>query len=400
MIFNFGEIHGSHARQKDKQKAIIFSYLVEHAPVTRKDMTKNLRLRSTTVSNVVQELIEDHLVVEGESKTPGRPGRPDFGLRPVLSRLVAITVYVEDHMFIGSLIDIKGNILSEEIIRVSAEGANNDVTRALEQIIYRLKKDVPQESEFLGISVSVVGTVDSANLIWVNADRWPKIKNLNIGVIAERNGTVALLRRNLDIELEYMLEKNPDWKNENTVLFHWGFGVGGAYAYKGRVLDSPLGRYMDIGHTIIHPNSKKKCRCGVCGCVESEAAIYALLPLLRREFPNLKEESVDIDRILSDSRVLDFPGIKQAVKTVGLCLSNLFKIFYPHRMLLVGAFMRNEKIVEQLEKIILETFYNRMKDKVHKVDLVAITDGFKGCTWANSYPFFRKRLQELLTSRN
>ena len=397
MLFNIETIHETHARMIDKHKAAIFTTLIQHGPMARRDLTRNLRLRSTTVSNLVKELISDGLVTEGIYNNSRKPGRPNLSLRPVPERLIAATIYVEDHKFIGSLVDIAGNVLAQKMVEIPAEGTNTEIFDGLEEILITLKEKIPEGSEFLGVGISVVGTVDSRNNIWVNADRWPMIHDLNIGTLADKIGAPIILRRNLDIELEYMLEKNPPWSKENTVLFHWGFGVGGAYAYHGRVLDSPFGRYMDIGHIIIHPESKKICRCGGYGCVESEAAIYALLPTFRTKFPGLREKSVDIDAILADPNVFDIPGIKPAVDTVGLCLSNLFKIFYPHRMFLVGSFVRNAKIVERLEQIILETFYNKMKETVHRVDLIVIPDGFTGCTWSNAYPFFRKRLKTLLS---
>jgi predicted NBD/HSP70 family sugar kinase len=399
MLLRINEIQGFHARQIDKQKTDIFAYLMQHAPQSRKDITRNLRLRSTTVSNMVQELIADGLLIEGRSKNSGRPGRPDLSLWPVSERLVAATIYIEDHKFIGSLVDIAGRVLLSVTIEVPSEGTNEDINAGLTRILEHLKGAVPLGSEFLGVGISVVGTVDSENCVWVNADRWPQMHELNIGDFARRNGVEVILKRNLDVELEYILENNPQWRKENLVLFHWGFGIGGAYSYQGRILDSPLGRYMDIGHTIIYPKSKKRCRCGGFGCVESEAAIYALLPTFRKRFPNIKEDSEDIDKVLADPHIFNIPGIKHAVDTVGLCLSNLFKIFYPHRILLVGTFVRNVKIVERLEKIILGTFYAKLREKVGKVDLVVIPDSFKGCTWANAYPFFRKRLQELLTAK-
>jgi predicted NBD/HSP70 family sugar kinase len=111
--------------------------------------------------------------------------------------------------------------------------------------------------------------------------------------------------------------------------------------------------------------------------------------------------STDIDRLLADPKILAIPSLNRAIDTVGLSLSNLFKIFYPNRIFLVGSFIRNAKIVERLENTILRTlFYAKMRDKLRKINLVVIPDGFAGCARANAYPFFRTRLKELLTARN
>jgi transcriptional regulator of PTS gene len=400
MLLDVTELRKNLSRQIDKQKADIFSYIFRNEPAARKDITQNLGLRSTTVSNIVQELVDDGLVVEGKSLTQGRPGRPDIGLHSVPERLVAATIYVEDHQFIGSLVDIAGNILAKITIAVQPQEANLGVIRQYRKILKHLKDAVPAGSEFLGVGISAVGTIDGKNNIWVNADRWPKIQDLDIGQLGKENGVPIVLRRNLDNELAYMLEKNPQWRNENTILFHWGFGIGGAYAYQGTILDSSAGRYMDIGHITVNTKSKRRCRCGLYGCLEAEAAIFGLLPLLRRYFPGLREDSDDIDRVLGDPKIFRIPAINHAIDTVGLALSNLFKIFYPHRIFLVGPFSKNTEVVNRLETIILKTFYKKMRDQVHTVNLIVIPDGFIGCTWANGYSFFRKRLREMLTIKS
>ncbi|MDR1625867.1 MAG: ROK family transcriptional regulator [Spirochaetia bacterium] len=399
MIIHIDGIKENFTRQKDKQKAAIFAYISQNGPVARKDITTALHLRSTSVSMLVQELIDDGLVAEGQSLTRGRAGRPDIGLRIAEARLVAATIYVEGYKFIGSLVDMAGNILMQKSLKIPPQETNQTVLKKYKLMLGALKNAAPAKSECIGAGISAVGTIDEKNRTWVNADRWPKIKDLNVGIFENDIGIPIGLRRNLDIELEYMLEKKPECRTKSTILFHWGFGIGGAYAYQGKILDSPAGRYMDIGHTIVHSTSKKRCRCGLYGCLEAEAAIFGLLPLLQKRFPNLQEDSSDIDSILSDPQICTIPGINHAINTVGIFLSNLYKIFYPHRIFLVGPFARNPKVVKCLEKTIIKTFYAKLRDKVHHIDLITIPDGFSGCMWANAYPFFRKRLTELLAAR-
>ena len=401
MIININALQETFVRQKDKQKVNVFACLCENGPVSRKDIIKELKLRSTTVSNIVQELIDDGLIVEGKSITRGRPGRPDFGLHFVPEKLVAATIYVEKYTFVGTLVDAAGNILAQQTAAVAPQDANAIVLKKYRKLLDILKKAIPVKSEFLGLGISAVGTVDTKNRIWVNSDRWPEIKDLNLADIEKHDGVSVNLQRNLNVELEYLLETNPEWCNESSILFHWGYGIGGAYAYQGNILDSPAGRYMDIGHTVVHSKSKKKCsRCGLYGCLEAEAAIFGLLPLLQKRFPDLQEGSDDIDKILSKPDLHKLPGITHAIDTVGISLSNICKLFYPHRIFLVGPFVQNAKILEYLRQSISKTFYAKMREKLHHVKIIPIPDGFAGCKWGNAYPFFRKRFEELLISKS
>ncbi len=398
MLIDLDTLHTPRVRSRDLQKLMLYRHISSRAHSTRKELAQILNLRSTTVSNLVQELITDRLVTEGPSKNPGRPGRPDASLIPIYDRLVGISVYVEDRRFYGSLIDLSGTLLAQVQCFIPSEAGNDFVLNRLGGILQSLIDAVPRGSELLGIGISVVGTVDSGRKIWVNADRWQEIRSLDLRILEQRLGVELILRRNLDIELEYILEMNPRFREESTVLFHWGFGVGGSYAYQGRVLESPVGRYMDIGHSIIDPGSTRQCRCGLYGCMEAEAAIYAILPILRQRFPDLREESEDIERAVASPDILELPGMRRTVELVGLCLSNLYKVFYPQRVFVVGIFFRNEQIVRQIEDYMMEHFYRKMKEKVQSVELHVIEDGFRGCAWGNVYPFFRRRMSELLSA--
>ena len=63
-------------RIKDKEKARIFATVCQEGLTTRKRLVEILGMRPTTVSNSIQQLVEDRLVLEQDLINSGRQGRP------------------------------------------------------------------------------------------------------------------------------------------------------------------------------------------------------------------------------------------------------------------------------------------------------------------------------------
>ena len=120
----------------------------------------------------------------------------------------------------------------------------------MESILGFLMYRVPAGSELIGAGVSLVGTVDAERMVWVEAIRWPCIKNVDLRSIEERIGAPILLKRWLDTELEYLLMRDPDYRTGNSTLFHWGTGIGVAFANEGKIVSSRFGKFADVGHTL------------------------------------------------------------------------------------------------------------------------------------------------------
>ena len=49
---------------RDNNRRQVLEYLVNHPPVSRAALSQQLHLTKATISNIVQELIEQHLILE------------------------------------------------------------------------------------------------------------------------------------------------------------------------------------------------------------------------------------------------------------------------------------------------------------------------------------------------
>jgi predicted NBD/HSP70 family sugar kinase len=397
MLSDIASIHaGTRYRVKDWEKARIYQEICVKPGLSRKSIAETFELRPTTVSFVVQELIHDRLVREGAIRTPGKPGRPELTLLPNFDRCVVISIYVQSRELRGVVVNLGDRVLAEQtrMIEEQAEGAS--FLDTCFSIVKQLSERIPAGSELLGVALSLVGTVNPHTKLWSFAARWPRIRALDFHRLERRVKLPVVLSRIHESELQYLIEKKKVYKRCSIVLFHWGFGIGISYAHMGQLLMSSTGEFGEIGHTIIDPTSRKRCQCGRFGCLETEAALWALLPELKSNDSEINEHEEQYFELLQRPEVARLPAVSRALRFVTLGVVNVQRLLSPDRILFVGPFTENAAIFDRLKRGFEEALFDSERGHVR---LEVVRGGFSGCSFGSSYTFFRARLKELLVTR-
>ena len=397
MLSDIASIHaGTRYRVKDWEKARIYQGICVKPGSSRKSIAETFELRPTTVSFVVQELIQDGLVKEGAIRTPGKPGRPELTLLANFNRCLVISIYVQSRELRGVLVNLRDQVLAEQTRLVEEQADEATFLDTCFSIAEHLSGRVPAGSELLGIALSLVGTVNSRTKLWSFAARWPRIRALDFHRLERRVKLPVALSRIHESELQYLIEKKKAYKRCSIVLFHWGFGIGISYSHMGQLLMSSTGEFGEIGHTIIDPASRKRCQCGRFGCLETEAALWALLPELKKTKSEISEHEEQYFELLQRPEVARLPAVTRALRFVILGVVNVHRLLSPDRILFVGPFTENAAIFQRLQQGFEESLFDSERGHVR---LEIVRGGFSGCGFGSSYPFFRARLKELLVTR-
>ena len=383
-------------RVKDANKAFIFDLVLYGDECSRKKILDIYHLRPTVLTNAVRELLEDGLVIERKVCST-KSGRPELRLIPEPNRLLAISVYSESRHFKFALVNLKGCILHETSEELRKEAGPEEFLELCGRQIRSLLTCVPDTSTLAGIGMSMPGRVDSGNRRWLATYRWPAIKNLDLSILESEFGCIVSVKKDLDSLLEYNIRKSPELCVGNTLLFHWGFGVGFAYAQDGVNHNSGRQRFGEIGHTIIDLRNRKSCICGSVGCIETDSAIWALLPKLQDLDPTLSDDEHALaDFCTAHHEIIDLPSIRTALSTVTLSFMNIYRLFFPTHALLLGPFFAVPAVSRSFrERIIKET--TALSSAA--IDFHNISDGYHGCIFANARSIFSIKLDTLLRAK-
>ncbi len=207
-------------------------------------------MRATTVSDLVQELMDDALVEESRTKPNGMRRRPVQMLTIDAARFVCISIYPEDFRLIGSLVDLAETRWPRPRATCRSRQGTTEFLSAMESILGFLMYRVPAGSELIGAGVSLVGTVDAERMVWVEAIRWPCIKNVDLRSIEERIGAPILLKPWLDYRAGIPAYARSGLPYGQLDVVHWGTGIGVAFANEGKIVSSRFGKFADVGHTL------------------------------------------------------------------------------------------------------------------------------------------------------
>jgi predicted NBD/HSP70 family sugar kinase len=397
LLASIDRVHeGAPHRVKDEEKALLYREICTGKLPTRQGLARRLDIRPSSVSEAVQELVDDGLVLEEQARPKGKTGRPQLILSPRADRFVAISVYVDSRELKGVLVTLQEEVLAEEVRTLPESAGNREISAAVIDLLKRLRARAPAGTELAGAGLSLPGTVNSRTRTWVRVARWPKLSDLDFTNLEGKIDFPVVLRRMNEAELAYFLDCTPRARAGTTLLLHWGFGIGSAAAFHGELLTSSLGRFGEIGHARIGADVDAPCLCGLRGCLETVAALWSLLPSFAEAMGDLPEDERELAPILGNPRLLALPQFEKALSAVTEALVLLSVIFFPDTVLLAGPFTENPALLRRLSDRLRRALPDYARDFI---TITAIPGGMPGCRRGGANPIFRQALARALRRR-
>lgn len=328
------------ASQGERERAQVLTAVLQGSAQSRPQLGDRLGLRSTTVSRLVGELVQRRLLLEVSGEKLGR-GRPAATLLANPGVVGASVLHVASRDVVGVLIDGAGQVLHRESRRVEADADNPAMGAVLAGLALRLRAAAPRGMGHAGTAAAVSGVVDLRGGCWLASSRWPRIDGLDLAAALAPAAPPVQVTRQLEAELQARLLAEPEHQGGGTLLLHWGWGIGLAYAVDGRVFNAAGGPFGEIGHWRFRALAGRRCGCGQTGCLETGAALWAMLPRLQATWPELVEDEAGLAAQLRDRDLLAVPELQQASTLVAQALANLCRLLFPHRILVSGPFTAN-----------------------------------------------------------
>ena len=259
---------------KKGNKTIVLDTIKKNSPISRATIATQTGLNKGTVSSLVSDLIDDHLIYESG------PGESSGGRRPVMLLFNEVAGYsigidIGVNYLLGVLTDLNGNIFQEKITTFNKLSYKEIEHKLFETIDYL--NDAAPKSPYgvIGIGVGVPGTVDKNDniLLAPNLD-W---ENINLKVVLESRYNLPTIIENEANAGAYGEKKLGVGKNfTNIVYVSAGIGIGVGLILNGSLYKGNNGFSGELGHMTIDVNGTT-CRCGNEGCWELYASEQALI---------------------------------------------------------------------------------------------------------------------------
>jgi glucokinase-like ROK family protein len=330
--------------------SLILDCLRTRGPLSRARLSAVTGLNRSTVSSLVNDLLEEHLVREIGLEPAGR-GRPGMLLELSPDGGCAVGVEIGVDFISVVLTDFVAQILWRQRISSDPEDGQGVIVERAEAIV-RAALEIGKDRGLrpLGIGVGVPGLVDvqQGSLVFAPNLHWRDVplrqmwtQRFNLSVFVENEANAAALG-------EYYFGVARDV--QSLIYLSAGVGLGGGIIIKGKLFRGSGGYAGEVGHMTMDPNGEP-CGCGKRGCWETVVGPRAIVRQVREALETNAEsqirtlvqddlESIDVDVVVRAAQAGDHvarKALEEVGVQLGIGIANLVNAFNPEMVVLGGA---------------------------------------------------------------
>jgi predicted NBD/HSP70 family sugar kinase len=315
---------------REHNERLVLATIYDQGPISRAEAARLTGLTRTTISDVVDRLIETGLARE-IGRGPSTGGKAPILLEVPHGGRLLVGVDLGDRVFTAATVSLRGEILHR--VEVPSEDADGDEALGLalelmDRVIATADKPV------LGVGIGAPGLVDTTVGTVVEAVKrnW---RNLPLGAIVTGRFGVPVYVAN-DSQAAALAEHVfTETRGANLIVIKVGQGIGAGVVLNGQLFQGDRFGAGEIGHTVMDPKGDV-CRCGRRGCLETLASARAVLTRLA----TLRGEPVSMEQAIADFELGD-PAVCRIVLDAGTRLgeavASLIGALHVRRIVLSGT---------------------------------------------------------------
>lgn len=325
----------------------IVHHLYENAPISRVDLAKLTGLNKTTVSSLVEELLENKFIRE-----LGADQSTNVGRRSILLDLNPTRGYIVSGEIGANFVDVICTDFKFKILWRHKEPLvkdNQDESLKISFDVLQKAFDFAKEQgNLLGIAVGVHGLLDknTGTLLFAPTSGWREVslleklkQSFETEIFVDNEANLAALGE------QYL---GVAQGNSEVLYISIGRGLGGGIVINGQPYNGSTGIAGEFGHLTLFPDGLL-CQCGNRGCWETEVSQAALNRQIENSIKNGQTTSL-IQKLSTKSQLSVINIVEAAQKgdttalnaldavgcNLGIGIASLLNVFNPSLIVLGG----------------------------------------------------------------
>jgi N-acetylglucosamine repressor len=350
---------------RSRNTHLLLHLIQTDGPISQADLARRSGLSPSTVSGIMQPLIENYLIVAAGKNTKQGMGRRASLLTFNPETLMTIGVVIEPEKCKMALVDFSGSVVGTTDLAYCPPYQPDQIADFIKDDLEKLlqKYDI-QRDALVGIGVAMPGMIDAesgnvkaaVNLGWMNIPLKQILeKQLKLPASIENVGKAK-------IAAEMIWGMGVECKN--IVLLEIGSGIGGGAVIDARLLNGGTYAAVEVGHTSLDLKGPK-CQCGLQGCWEvfcNGPAIRERIKTYLNKHPNIvtnlnQESSLrDLQKAAEAGDELALRVIHETAVYMARGFANVIWNFDPEMFILTGYVVENCPVIidvtqDELSKI-------------------------------------------------
>ncbi|WP_445500821.1 ROK family transcriptional regulator [Microvirga sp. G4-2] len=322
-------------RNRSHNRRVVLDVVRQLGPVGRMEISRHAHLSTQAVSNIVEELVADGLLIRTGRLRAGRGLPPiQFAVNPNGGMTAGIEI-AADHIS-TLLVDIGGRVRAQRTLSIQQndpEAVLPVIKAEIEAAQAQLKPPVPQ---LLGIGVVMPGPFNVEGMTsvgpttlsgWFDFDATAGIGHmLGSPITLENDATAAAVGERLHGAAKDL---------KNFCLIYFGQGLGLGIMIDGRPYRGANGNAGEIGHVLVEKGGRL-CSCGQNGCLEAYASIHALTERLAAAgIRNI--DYTHLERLHQEKHPVVEAWVQEAAGYLAPQIAMLENLFDPEAIVIGGA---------------------------------------------------------------
>jgi predicted NBD/HSP70 family sugar kinase len=319
---------------RDINRRIVLNLIRTRQPISRADLARASGLQRSTISLIVEELIDEHWVLEGPT------GRLPRGRRPTFLRLneerVIIGIDIRPSQITLALGNVNGKFTSQEVFVTppNPKAAVDALVQRMQPIIRSCR-----EKKIEGIGVTLPGRARAGRLVFAPNLKWPEfdirtplVKATGLEVEMDNAANACVLAAVWFDRME---------KCRDLVVVTVSEGIGAGILMDGQLARGAHGMAGEFGHVPLDPEGPL-CGCGSRGCWEVYASNRAAL----RYYQKTKQQAgnlsfPDLLCLAEQDDSVAVSAIDQMARALGRGMRMIVASLAPERIIVIGDLTRS-----------------------------------------------------------
>lgn len=331
---------------KQTNAGAVYRLIDQLGPVSRIDLSRLAQLAPASITKIVREMLEAHLVQETEIQEPGSRGRPAVGLMVETEAWHYLALRISRGEIHLALRDLSSKLVVEERLELALQDTQPLLKRIITQIDQFFIRHQGKLERLTSIAITLPGIIDTESGIIHRMPFYEDVKEMPLGeTLAAHTGVPVYIQH--DISAWTMAEAlfGASCGARDVIQVVIDHNVGAGVITDGRLLHAGSSSLVEIGHTQVDPYGKR-CYCGNHGCLETIASVESVLELAQVRMHQsmssmlhqqpLTVESLCQAAVKGDLLAKDI--ITSVGTNVGRILAIMVNLFNPQKILIGSPF--------------------------------------------------------------
>ncbi|MFD1608227.1 ROK family transcriptional regulator [Oceanobacillus luteolus] len=250
-------MHGNTTKQLNKRK--VLHYIQNNEGHSRSDIASALKISKPTVSNIVDELLEEGWIREKESeKASSSGGRKPFQISFNENATYIVGIDIGGTSVEIAILNLSGDVLGKTNLDTQANVDNDLIKQIADRVHHLLDESEFEMKQIMGVGIGVPGITDVDNGIVLDA---PTVNWRDVPLKAEME---KLLHCPVYVDNDVNVAALGEWwkgagkTDDNFLMITLGSGVGCGLIINGDLYRGATYAAGEIGYMVTDKNAAEK----------------------------------------------------------------------------------------------------------------------------------------------